>query len=144
MSRVAILFAFASVCTAALIVTAQAATALPLVNVRVFATSPQMKCILSQTSLALPKGWSAIAYVVSTIETEDKTLASITILVRNLSLRAGGTFDLLVTSTDSRGWDYFRSGSAVGIATYAMKPTAQLIQRRTATSLGVVDLSSCN
>lgn len=129
---------------AILFIAAQASATLPLVNVSIHASNRRVACLIGKVNLALPKGWRAVTYVVSTIESADKTLASVTILARNPSQGLGSTFDLLVTSTDANGWAYVQAGSEIGIATYAMKPTAQLIQRRTATSLGVVDLSSCN
>lgn len=116
---------------------------LPLLNISIHSKSPQLKCILEKSNDAMPRGWKSVAYVVSTIESADRTLASITILARNPTNGAGATYDLLITSVDSDGWNYFNAGNDLGIVTYSMKPTAQLIQRRTATRLGVVDLSSC-
>ena len=117
--------------------------ALPLLNISISSKSPSLKCILETTNQAMPPGWKSVAFVVATIETQDRSLASITILARNPPSGSGATYDLLVTSTDSNGWNYFQAGGDLGIATYSMKQTAQLIQRRTATRLGVVDLSSC-
>lgn len=134
MKRLALIIAFGP---------AVAWATLPLLNIAIHAKSKQVACILEKSNQAMPKGWKSVAYVVSTIETADRALASITILARNPQNGAGATYDLLVSSTDANGWNYFDAGSDLGIATYSMKPSAQLVQRRTATRLGVVDLSSC-
>lgn len=136
-----VLFAF--MMAGATVAAAFEQSAEPLTNVVLLARSKQTQCLIQATSQVLPDGWEPMAYLVSTIETADKELASITFIARNLKLGEGTTFDLLVTSFDPQGWSYYKNGHEMGLVTGKMKPTAQLVQRRSATRIGVVDLSRC-